>query len=76
MKTTTRPPDIEPYSVKQWKKPKVPVNQYDFDGHYIETYESMWEASKETGATASSISACCKGKYKSAGGFMWRKAQT
>lgn len=32
----------------------------------------MSEAGKELGIAVSSISLCCKGKYKKAGGFIWK----
>lgn len=35
-------------------------------------YESMTDASTKTGIPLSNISACCKGRLKSAGGFHWK----
>ena len=35
------------------------------------SYGSIAEASRETGASASSISACCRGSQKTAGGYRW-----
>ena len=35
------------------------------------SYGSIAEASRDTGASASSISACCKGKQATAGGYRW-----
>lgn len=76
MKTASRPPDIEPYLGKPCIKGKVPVNQYGLDGKWIKTFESIWDAHKSTHIHTSSISACCKGRYKTAGGYQWRKALT
>lgn len=33
----------------------------------------MRQAERETGIDATSISACCNGKRKSAGGYKWRR---
>ena len=38
----------------------------------IDTYLSIKEASEITGINSTSICKCCKGKRKSAGGFLWR----
>lgn len=35
-------------------------------------YKSLTEASKQTGIYLSNISACCNGRLKSAGGYVWR----
>lgn len=35
-------------------------------------YKSLTEASKQTGVYLSNISACCNGRLKSAGGYVWR----
>lgn len=35
-------------------------------------YPSVMQASRETGISQSSISLCCSGKYKSAGGYIWK----
>lgn len=54
-----------------------PVEQYDLiSGKTIEEYESGTAASAATGAYKSSISMCCKGKRKSAGGYGWRFKDT
>ena len=49
-----------------------PVNQYSLDGIYIATYKSIKEASKQTGINQGDISCCCRGKYKTSGGFIWK----
>ena len=48
------------------------VLQFSKDGELIEEYSSIHEAERHTGLSASNICACCKGKYKSAGGFIWK----
>ena len=51
---------------------KRPVIQCDMDGRIIASYESQTEASKRTKVNNGSIALCCKGIYKSAGGFIWK----
>ena len=48
------------------------VTQYSIDGEFIGEYSSTREASRHTGCDNSSISKCCKGKYKSVGGYVWK----
>lgn len=50
------------------------VNQYTLDGHYVATYKSTMEASRQTGVKSSSICLCCLGhpNYSHAGGFIWK----
>lgn len=51
------------------------VNQIDTNtGKTIKTWTCAVEASKQLGINNSSISQCCSGKRKSAGGFIWRYA--
>lgn len=39
-------------------------------------YSGMRDASEKTNISSGSISMCCRGKYKTAGGFHWKYAQT
>ena len=48
------------------------VLQFSKDMEFIAEYSSMIEAEKATGARYQHIGHCCKGKYKSAGGFIWK----
>jgi len=48
------------------------VFQYTKDDFFIEEYISISEASRQTKVNIGNISECCKGKRKTAGGFMWR----
>ena len=48
------------------------VAQYDKQAHeLIKVWDSMHDVERELGINHSSISECCKGKRKSAGGFVW-----
>jgi hypothetical protein len=49
-----------------------PVYQYTKNMTFINEYPCTWEASRQTGVNESSISRCCRGERKSAGGYVWR----
>jgi len=40
-------------------------------GKYVDKHESIRAAERETKTKGSDISACCNGKVKQAGGFIW-----
>jgi len=57
------------------EKLRKKVNCYNLKNELINTYESLSEASRKTGAMHQAISKCCSGKYKSyqtANGFIWK----
>lgn len=54
---------------KHFKK----VIQLDLNDNVLNEFESMVQAERETGVSRSSISSCCNGERKSAGGFKWRR---
>ena len=49
-----------------------PVMQFTKDGEFIERYPYASIASKKYGIDLSSLIKCCRGKAKSAGGFVWK----
>ena len=49
------------------------VHQYTLDGKHIASYKSSYVASKATRIDASSITKCCRGVVKTAGGFIWSR---
>ena len=49
------------------------VIQLDLNDNVLNEFESMVQAERETGIPNGSISRCCNGKLKSAGGFKWRR---
>lgn len=49
-----------------------PVEQYDLYGNYIIEFSSARGASRVTGVDNSAITKVCKGKRKTAGGFIWK----
>ena len=50
------------------------VKQSTKDGRFITDYPSIAEAERQTGFDQTAISKCCKGKLKSAYGYIWRYA--
>lgn len=54
-------------SIKLRKK----VIQYDLNGIFVKEWESMHEVERQLKINNSHISACCKGKRKTAGGYIW-----
>lgn len=53
-------------------KKSKPVNQYTLDGHFVASYPSQREVERLNGYCQGYISACCRGKHKSAYGFLWQ----
>ena len=53
-------------------RPQTPVLQYSKNGEFIAEYPSTKEAERQTGCNQGHICHCCKGKYKSTGGFIWK----
>ena len=65
-----------------WNHGNKPVNQFSLNGEYIMTYGSAFEAAKGIGKITSTsngatshISDVCKGKRKTAYGYIWRFAE-
>lgn len=52
--------------------PKRKVNQYDLDGNFIKTWDSMGQIRRELGIDHSMISECCRGYQKTSGGYIWK----
>ena len=48
------------------------VAQYSLLNELVYVYENMTEAELKTGINHSNISACCNGRRKNAGGFVWK----
>lgn len=51
---------------------KKSVTQYDKNNNEIYVYTSIRAASLKTGITDTNIIYCCKGRRKTAGGFIWK----
>jgi hypothetical protein len=67
--------DIE---MQRWYKilerQRKPVSQFNKNGEYIGTYESISIASHKTGICRTNINNCCLNKTgsKTAGGYIWK----
>lgn len=58
--------------VKRPNMTKKLTIQYNEDLIELNRYESITEASRSTGVLISCISACCLGKIRKSGGFIWK----
>ena len=54
------------------EKQSIPILQLTKDGTLIKEWPSAHEAEHQLGIFHQNICACLKGRYKSAGGFVWR----
>lgn len=54
------------------KKSSIPILQLTKSGEFIKEWPSLCEAGRQLGISPSHICKCLKGRYKSAGGFVWR----
>jgi hypothetical protein len=50
----------------------LPVSQYDLSGNFIRDFASQKEASIFMGIKGDGVGACCRGKQKSAYGYVWK----
>lgn len=50
---------------------QLEFNQYDLDGNYIKTFNSIQKASEELGYKNLAIHEVCRGERRQAGGFLW-----
>lgn len=51
-----------------------PVIACDTEGKVVAMFNSLKQADSETGTDYRNIQACCKGKRKTSGGYVWRYA--
>lgn len=52
----------------------ISVSRYTKNGEYIDTFESATKAQQEIGVCSANITIVCKGRRKTAGGYVWRYA--
>ena len=60
------------YTENTIKKMSKAIIQYDLNMNKINEFISGQEAFRKTGTDNSSITKCCKGKLKTANGYIWR----
>ena len=54
------------------EKLSIPVLQFSKDREFIKEWPSIREAGRQLGISQGSICSCCKGRLKTAGGFIWK----
>ncbi|QLG47242.1 GIY-YIG nuclease family protein [Costertonia aggregata] len=60
----------EPFTIEKDLRRKDVV-KFDLQGNQISTFESVAEASRQTGVSKTCIARCCRGERKCSGGFLW-----
>lgn len=48
------------------------VNQYDKDGNFIKTWDSLKSAAASINCAQQNISRCCRNRCKTCGGYIWK----
>lgn len=51
------------------------VSQYELNGKYVKTYDSIAEAANAIDGSAKQLYLCLRGEKKSLGGYIWRKGK-
>lgn len=51
------------------------INQYDLDGNFIKMWDCMSEIERQLNIKQSYIVNCCRGRQKTAKGFIWKYAK-
>lgn len=57
-------------SASKIEKQSIPILQFSKDGTFIREWPSMRDAGRQLGIA--NICSCLKGRYESAGGFVWK----
>jgi hypothetical protein len=57
---------------KPWIKPSRKVEQYDLKGNLINIFNSSKEADIIMGGKGNNVADCCRGKQKTAYGYIWK----
>jgi len=76
LKTIVRKRTVETKQEKKIREQKargITILQYDLQGQYIASFPSMQETARQTCTNVKAIEMCCKGAYKQAKGFQYRK---
>lgn len=59
--------------IDSYGKIDVLTLQYDLEGNFIKSFNTMKDAEKETGVQTSGISRCISGEMKVSGGYQWKR---
>ena len=57
---------------KKWIKASKQVEQYDLVGNLIKVFSSSKEADTEMGGKGNNVADCCRGRQKTAYGYVWQ----
>lgn len=69
----TDPSNHPMYGKTEGKNPRaIAIEQYDKLGNFIAIWSCAKEAANRLNIDASGITKCCKGKYQTAGGYIWK----
>lgn len=60
------------YQVRKIKATRI--NQYDLQGNFIKTWDSMRKVEKQYNVSHTALRFCCLNKIKSCAGYIWRYA--
>lgn len=61
------------YGQKVAEKYGTPVVQYTLEGDYVAEYKTMCEAERKTGISRTIVRGVLNGKFKQAGGYIWKR---
>lgn len=64
--------NLSKYHILANEVTKKKVSQYDKNGNFIKSYNSMSDASRDNNIQITNISYCANSKRKSAGGYIWK----
>ena len=67
---------LNAYYVQKLNSCIKPVDQYDLNGKFIQSFQSISKASQVLNIDSSSISKACRGKLKTTGGFIFKYRRT
>jgi hypothetical protein len=66
-------PNIENHRKAMALATGVKVEKYNLDNNLLAVYDSIADAARDCSMSSGSIRFCLKGKYKTAGGFKWKR---
>jgi len=72
LEVITKKKHCELHMQERLKKRYKPVDKFDINGNYIESYPSIKEAGIKNNIFPQNINQCCKHRQKTSGGFIWK----